>query len=71
MFLDPNNQAHVDGGYDPDVAELVGDRGDHGRPGLNVRNTQAIVHVVQEYLGADVGDPGIVHGEKVHWHAAR
>jgi hypothetical protein len=24
--------------------------------------------MVQEYLGADIGDPGIVHGEKVRWH---
>lgn len=68
MFLDHNNQAHVDGAYDPDVAELVGSEGIWVDLDLNVRNTQAIVHVVQEYLGADVGDPGIVHGEKVYWH---
>lgn len=70
MFLDPNNQAHVDGGYDKDVAELIADEAITVDLDLNVRNTQAIVHVVQEYLGADVGDPGIVHGEKVQWHNA-
>lgn len=68
MFLDQNNQAHVDGVYDPDVVELLGSDAIWVDLDLNVRNTQAIVHVVQEYLGADVGDPGIVHGEKVYWH---
>lgn len=69
MFLDPNNQAHVDGDYDPDVAELITGEAITVDLSLNVRNTRAIVHVVQEYLGADVGDPGIVHGERVRWHA--
>ncbi|MET3953096.1 NERD domain-containing protein [Arthrobacter sp. UYEF36] len=68
MFLDPNNQAHVDGEYDADVAALVADEAVTVDLDLNVRNTKAIVHVVQEYLGADVGDPGIVHGERVQWH---
>lgn len=68
MFLDPNNQAHVDGEYDVDVAALVADEAVTVDLDLNVRNTRAIVHVVQEYLGADVGDPGIVHGEGVRWH---
>lgn len=68
MFLDPNNQAHVDGDYDPDVAGLITDEAITVDLSLNVRNTRAIVHVVQEYLGADVGDPGIVHGERVEWH---
>lgn len=67
MFLDPNNQAHVDGEYDEEVAELIGNETIAVDLDLNVRNTRAIVHVVQEYLGADVGDPGIVHGEKVQW----
>ncbi|UVE94406.1 NERD domain-containing protein [Dietzia sp. B32] len=67
MFLDQNNQAHVDGSYDPDVVELLGTEAIWVDLDLNVRNTQAIVHIVQEYLGADVGDPGIVHGEKVQW----
>ncbi|MEV4663307.1 NERD domain-containing protein [Micromonospora echinofusca] len=68
MGLDPNNQAHVDGSFDKDVFELVSDEALSVDLDLNVRNTKAIVHVVQEYLGADVGDPGIVHGEKVRWH---
>ncbi len=70
MFLDPNNQAHVDGEFDEDVLALVADEATTVDLDLNVRNTKAIVHVVQEYLGADVGDPGIVHGEKVHWVAS-
>lgn len=68
MFLDPNNQAHVDGDYDGDVAALIAEEAVAVDLDLNVRNTSAIVHVVQEYLGADVGDPGIVHGERVQWH---
>ncbi|WP_313025350.1 NERD domain-containing protein [Mobilicoccus sp.] len=67
MFLDPNNQARVDGEFDPDVHELVSSEGALFSLGTNVRNTKAIVHVVQEYLGADVGDPGIVAGEAVNW----
>ncbi|GGM88382.1 hypothetical protein GCM10009721_11770 [Terrabacter tumescens] len=68
MFLDPNNQAHVDGRFDSDVAELVAQEAITVDLSLNVRNTRAIVHVVQEYLGADVGDPGVVSGERVQWH---
>jgi nuclease-like protein/AAA domain-containing protein len=68
MGLDRNNQAHVDGRFDPDVYELISDEALVVDLDLNVRNTKAIVHVVQEYLGADVGDPGIVHGERVQWH---
>lgn len=68
MFLDPNNQAHVDGGYDDDVAELIKIEAVEVELDLNVRNTKAIVHMVQQYLDADVGDPGIVHGERVNWH---
>lgn len=68
MFLDMNNQAHIDGGFDEDVFEIVSSEALSVDLDLNVRNTQAIVHMVQEYLGADIGDPGIVHGEKVHWH---
>ena len=68
MFLDPNNQSHVDGRFDKDVYDLVAAEAPSFDLNRNVRNTKAIVHVVQEYLGADVGDPGIVHGEKVQWH---
>ncbi|MGK3200116.1 NERD domain-containing protein [Amycolatopsis sp. MEPSY49] len=70
MFLDMNNQAHVDGHFDPDVLEIVASDALSVDLALNVRNTRAIVHMVQEYVGADVGDPGIVHGEKVRWQAA-
>ncbi|MDX3658854.1 NERD domain-containing protein [Streptomyces sp. ID05-26A] len=69
MALDPNNQAHVDGAFDKEVFELVASEALQLDLNLNVRNTRAMVHVVNEYLGADVGDPGIVHGEKVRWHA--
>ncbi|MBP2411759.1 hypothetical protein JOF48_000558 [Arthrobacter stackebrandtii] len=67
MFLDPNNQTHVDGSFDSDVFDLVGQDALEYDLSLNVRNTRAIVHMVQEYLGADVGDPGIVHGDRIHW----
>lgn len=68
MFMDQNNQAHVEGEYDSEVAGILATEAVTVDLDLNVRNTRAIVHVVQEYLGADVGDPGIVHGEKVYWH---
>jgi hypothetical protein len=68
MFLDPNNQVHVDGRFDQDVYELVSADALSFDLNRNVRNTKAIVHVVQEYLGADVGDPGIVHGDRIQWH---
>jgi len=68
MFLDHNNQAHVDGTFDRDVHALVCEEAVPVDLDTNVRNTRAIVHVVQTYLGADVGDPGIVHGERVVWH---
>ncbi|WP_054820725.1 NERD domain-containing protein [Arthrobacter sp. JCM 19049] len=68
MFLDHNNQAHVDGSYDKDVFDLVRDEAIEYDLSLNVRNTRAIVHMVQEYLSADVGDPGIVNGERIDWN---
>lgn len=67
MFLDQNNQAHVDGRFDDDVFEIVRTEGIEYDLSKNVRNTRAIVHMVQEYLGADVGDPGIVNGERIQW----
>lgn len=67
MFLDHNNQAHVHGGFDSDVFDLVSADAMEYDLNKNVRNTRAIVHMVQEYLGADVGDPGIVHGERIQW----
>lgn len=67
MFLDQNNQAHVDGRFDEDVFEIVRTEGVEYDLSKNVRNTRAIVHMVQEYLGADVGDPGIVNGERIQW----
>lgn len=70
MFLDMNNQAHVDGRFDREVFELVSAEAATVDLDLNVRNTRAIVQMVQTYLGADVGDPGIVHGDKVQWYTA-
>lgn len=70
MFLDPNNQAQVDGRFDPDVFGLVMSGSTEYDLSKNVRNTRAIVHMVQEYLGADVGDPGIVNGERIQWEPA-
>lgn len=70
MFLDRNNQAHVDGAFDEDIFELILEEAVEFEFPMNVRNTKPIVHVVQTYLGADIGDPGIVHGEPLHWHDA-
>jgi superfamily I DNA/RNA helicase len=67
MFLDQNNQAHVDGRYDPSVFDLVRSAAIEYDLSLNVRNTKSIVHMVQDYLGADIGDPGIVFGERIQW----
>lgn len=67
MFMDPNNQIHVDGAFDSDVFELVRAGATVLTLPKNVRNTESIVHVVRQYLGADIGDPGTVHGEKVEW----
>ncbi|WP_210505498.1 nuclease-related domain-containing DEAD/DEAH box helicase [Naasia sp. SYSU D00057] len=67
MFLDPNNQAHVHGRFDREIFDLVASEASEYDLSLNVRNTKAIVHMVQEYLGADVGDAGIVNGERIQW----
>lgn len=67
MFVDQNNQAHVDGRFDEDVFEIIRAEGIEYELSKNIRNTRAIVHMVQEYLGADVGDPGIVNGERIQW----
>jgi len=71
MFLDHNNQSHIDGTFDRDVYELVSEEAVLVDLDTNVRNTRAIVHVAQTYLGADVGDPGIVNGERVVWVEAQ
>lgn len=68
LFLDQNNQAHVDGTFDADTSALVLEEAVPVDLIVNVRNTRAIVNTVQSYLGADVGDPGIVQGERVTWH---
>lgn len=68
MFLDPNNQAHIDGGFDPEVYGLVLEEAVTYSLPMNVRNTKPIVHMVQSYLRADIGDAAIVHGEELHWH---
>ncbi|WP_062378861.1 NERD domain-containing protein [Demequina pelophila] len=68
MFLDPNNQAHVDGRFDPDVYAIVMSECAVFQLDRNVRNTKGVVDVVKNYLGADIGDPGIVHGDQVQWY---
>lgn len=69
MFMDKNNQSHVDGAFDDDTFQIIESEALSVDLDLNVRNTRAMVHMVKEYLGADLGDPGIVHGEKVTWHS--
>lgn len=67
MVLDPNSQVHVDGVFDEDVYGVVESSAVQLDLPRNVRNTKTIVHLVNDYLAADVGDPGTVEGEKPYW----
>lgn len=68
IFLDPNNQAHVDGLFDADIFDLLKSQATATfRLSTNVRNTRPIVVTLQDLLEADLGDPGIVNGERPFW----
>ncbi|WP_189290198.1 nuclease-related domain-containing DEAD/DEAH box helicase [Micrococcus luteus] len=68
VFLDPNNQAHVDGVFDPDTFDLLRSQATAtSRLSTNVRNTRPVVVTLQDLLEADLGDPGIVNGERPFW----
>ncbi|MBN6767059.1 MULTISPECIES: nuclease-related domain-containing DEAD/DEAH box helicase [Micrococcus] len=68
LFLDPNNQAHVDGLYDEETFEVLRAQASAQLPlDKNVRNTRPVVNTLKAILQADVGDPGIVNGEPPFW----
>lgn len=68
IFLDPNNQTHVDGVFDQDTWEFMRDQASlKYRLDKNVRNTKLVVVSLQTLLNADLGDPGIAEGEKPYW----
>ncbi|MDO4239353.1 MAG: NERD domain-containing protein [Micrococcus sp.] len=68
IFLDPNNQAHVDGLFDADIFDLLKAQATATlRLSTNVRNTRPVVVTLQDLLEADLGDPGIVNGERPFW----
>jgi hypothetical protein len=55
MFSDPNNQAHIDGVFEPEVYREVLERAARYQLPYNCRNTSAIVTQTQLMTGADVG----------------
>lgn len=66
MFLDNNNQAHVDGSFDPDTYSMLREWAPvSARLRDNVRNTGPIVGWVQLHLGSDLGTARIGAGPKV------
>lgn len=65
MFSDPNNQARVDGSFDPDVyTELTGGAAQYHLR-YNCRNTSSIVQQTQMLTGADLGVAKAGHGPAV------
>ena len=67
--LDHNNQTHLGGAFSTDAYQRVKTSAPVlMRLSKNLRNTLAMVSFVQGYLGADVGNPGIVHGDQISWH---
>lgn len=71
LFLDPNNQAHLDGLYDPETFEILSQQASALLPlDKNVRNTAPVVTTLKMMLNADLGDPGIVNGPRPSWDLA-
>lgn len=65
LFLDPNNQAHIDGDFEVEMYDQLRAWATYANLKSNMRNTRHIVTQVQTYLGADVGAPRIGEGPKV------
>lgn len=66
MFLDNNNQAHVDGYFDPATYSMLGEWAPvSAKLRDNVRNTGPIISWVQMHLGSDLGTPRVGAGPKV------
>lgn len=60
MFLDPNNQASVDGQFDKNIyEELILANSTRKRLRQNVRNAAPLVSLVRAQLGADLGEAQI------------
>jgi hypothetical protein len=55
IFCDPNNQAHIDGDFDPDVLDMLQERAVVIDLPYNCRNTVPVVHQTQLLTGADLG----------------
>lgn len=55
VFCDPNNQAHVDGHFDPSVAAELASLASRYHLPYNCRNTAGIVQQTQIVTGADLG----------------
>lgn len=68
LFLDPNNQAHIDGRFDEETFEILQDQASATLPlDRNVRNTAPVVTTLKTVLSADLGDPGVVNGPRPYW----
>lgn len=65
MFVDTNNQAHVDGIFDPEFFSELQAKSAQFTLRTNCRNTEPIVTQVQSLLGADLGIPKVGAGPKV------
>ncbi|MEK0154731.1 NERD domain-containing protein [Arthrobacter oryzae] len=66
MFLDNNNQAHVDGSFDVDSYSILREWAPvSAKLRDNVRNTGPIIGWVQLHLGSDLGTARIGAGPKV------
>jgi DNA helicase IV len=71
IFVDTNNQAHVDGAYDPELFDQMRAWSVVFRLRQNCRNTEPIVTQIQTLLGADLGVPRVGAGPKVGMLHAR
>lgn len=65
MFVDTNNQAHVDGIFDAVFFSELQSKSAQFTLRTNCRNTEPIVTQVQSLLGADLGIPKVGAGPKV------
>lgn len=62
IFLDPNNQTHLNGSFDDTMYQEIQARATIVDLTKNVRNARTVVTAVQSHLGADLGNPRIGEG---------
>ncbi|WP_413318041.1 NERD domain-containing protein/DEAD/DEAH box helicase [Agrococcus sp. 1P02AA] len=67
LAMDPNNQAHVEGRFEPEWFEAVREEAARFSLKRNVRNTSSMVDAVQDHLLADIGTPTVALGRQVRW----